>query len=230
MDEMGDDAAQRPGRPPSDARLLWNVMTQDPGAGVAVCSPDGVVLWGNERSCRLYLGDDACPGDIENKSFKELGFPEAWINERLEIFREIQRTGEPVLLRTIWNGNQVLAWIYPIPPDAECPETRFLVVSRVSEQDVRELGRDAQGKVMVSGVARLGELNVLSPRELEVLALLGQGMTIKDIAKVLFRSEKTVGRHRDSIGAKLGLHNKVDLAEVARRAGLTVEDVSRERV
>jgi DNA-binding NarL/FixJ family response regulator len=83
---------------------------------------------------------------------------------------------------------------------------------------------------MVSGVARLGELDVLSPRELEVLALLGQGLTIKEIAKILFRSEKTIGRHRDSIGAKLGLSNKVDLAEVARRAGLTVEDVGRERV
>jgi DNA-binding CsgD family transcriptional regulator len=167
---------------------------------------------------------------VIGKTWEELGFPEAWIDERLAMFREIKRSGEPVLLRTIWRGSQVLAWIYPLPPDGECEQDCFLVVSRISEADIKELGQDVTGKVMVSGVARLGELDVLSPRELEVLALLGQGLTIKEIAKILFRSEKTIGRHRDSIGAKLGLSNKVDLAELARRAGLTVEDVGRERV
>lgn len=218
------------GPPTTDAGVLWNVMTQDPSAGVVICDLDGKVIWGNERCFRIYLGPDAQSGDVIGKTWKELGFPDPWIQERLTMFKEIQRTGEPVLLRTIWRGNQVLAWVYPLPPDAECEKDCFLVVSRLSEADVKELGPETLGKVMVSGVARLGGLDVLSPRELEVLALLGQGLTIKEIAKVLFRSEKTIGRHRDSIGAKLGLGNKVDLAEVARRAGLTVEDVARERV
>lgn len=216
--------------PPTDASVLWNVMTQDPGAGVVICDLHGKVIWGNERCFRIYLGPEARPGDVIGKTWEELGFPEAWIDERLAMFREIKRSGEPVLLRTIWRGSQVLAWIYPLPPDGECEQDCFLVVSRISEADIKELGQDVTGKVMVSGVARLGELDVLSPRELEVLALLGQGLTIKEIAKILFRSEKTIGRHRDSIGAKLGLSNKVDLAELARRAGLTVEDVGRERV
>lgn len=216
--------------PPPDARVLWEVMTRDPTAGVVICDLDGKVVWGNERCFRIYLGPDARSGDVIGKTWKELGFPDPWIEERLAIFREIKQTGDPVLIRTIWRGSQVLAWVYPLPPDDECEKDCFLVVSRVSEADIAELGQDVAGKVKVSGVARLGELDALSPRELEVLALLGQGLTIKEIAKVLFRSEKTVGRHRDSIGAKLGLSNKVDLAEVARRAGLTVEDVTRERV
>lgn len=216
--------------PPPDAGVLWNVMTQDPSAGVVICDLDGKVIWGNERCFRIYLGPEAKSGDVIGKTWKELGFPDPWIEERLAMFREIKRTGEPVLLRTIWRGSQVLAWVYPLPPDGECERDHFLTVSRISETDIKELGQDVAGKVMVSGVARLGELDVLSPRELEVLALLGQGLTIKEIAKVLFRSEKTIGRHRDSIGAKLGLGNKVDLAELARRAGLTVEDVTRERV
>jgi DNA-binding NarL/FixJ family response regulator len=103
-------------------------------------------------------------------------------------------------------------------------------VSRVSPGDPEELAHESETKVMVSGVARLGDLDVLSPRELEVLALLGQGLSIKEIAGILFRSEKTIGRHRDSIGAKLGLRNKVELADMARRAGLKIEDVGRERV
>lgn len=216
--------------PPTDASVLWNVMTQDPGAGVVICDLEGKVVWGNERCFRIYLGPEAKSGDVIGKTWEELGFPQAWIDERLAMFREIKRSGEPVLLRTIWRGNQVLAWVYPLPPDSECEQDCFLSVSRISETDIKELDRDVAGKVMVSGVARLGALDVLSPRELEVLALLGQGLTIKEIAKILFRSEKTIGRHRDSIGAKLGLSNKVDLAELARRAGLTVEDVARERV
>lgn len=228
MSDLSSSAGSIP--PPPDAGVLWNVMTRDPTAGVVICDLDGKVVWGNERCFRIYLGPEARAGDVIGKTWKELGFPQPWIDERLAMFREIKRTGQPVLLRTIWRGSQVLAWVYPLPPDGECEQDRFLVVSRVSEADIRELGQDVSGKVMVSGVARLGELDVLSPRELEVLALLGQGLTIKEIAKILFRSEKTVGRHRDSIGSKLGLGNKVDLAEVARRAGLTVEDVTRERV
>lgn len=211
---------------PPEAGVLWDVMIRDPGAGVVICDLEGLVVWGNERCFRIYLGPDAKPGDVIGKSWAELGFPDAWIAERLKIFRDIKETGEPVLLRTIWRGSQVYAWIYPIPPDDESAKDQFLVVSRVSEVDPKEM----DAAVTASGVARLGELDVLSPRELEVLALLGQGMTIKEIAGVLYRSEKTIGRHRDSIGVKLGLRNKVDLAEVARRAGLTVEDVGRERV
>lgn len=215
---------------PPNAGVLWEVLTRDPGAGVAICDLDGLVVWGNEQCFKMYLGPDKHMGHVIGKTWKELGFPDAWIEERLEIFREIKRTGEPVLLRTIWMGSQVYAWIYPLPPDEECENDCFLVVSRVSDTDPKDLDSDVGGKVQSSGVVRLGVLDVLSPRELEVLALLGQGMTIKEIAGVLFRSEKTIGRHRDSIGTKLGLRNKVDLAEVARRAGLTVDDVGRERV
>lgn len=229
-DEQNLPGATPETEPPSNAGVLWNALTRDPSAGVAVCDLDGMVLWVNERGLRMYVGPTATQGAVVGKTWKELGFPDAWIEERLALFREMRTTGEPVLLRTIWEGKQYLAWMYPLPPDNETAKDTFLIVSRESDADVKQLGTDPDTKVKVSSVARLGELNVLSPRELEVLALLGQGLTIKQIATVLFRSEKTVGRHRDSIGAKLGLSNKVDLAEVARRAGLTVEDVSRERV
>jgi DNA-binding CsgD family transcriptional regulator len=224
--EQTDEAISRP----PGAGVLWDMMTRDPGAGVAICDLEGLVVWGNERCFRIYLGPDAKPGDVIGKSWKELGFPDAWIAERLKIFSDLKQSGEPALLRTIWRGSQVYAWIYPLPPDDECENDCCLIVSRVSEADLKDLDAEVSAKVLASGVARLGELDVLSPRELEVLALLGQGMTIKEIAGVLYRSEKTIGRHRDSIGTKLGLRNKVDLAEVARRAGLTVEDVGRERV
>lgn len=215
---------------PPPARVLWDVMTHDPSAGVIVCDAGGRVIWSNERGVRIYLGEEARVEDTVGRSWEELGFPEAWVDERLRLFAELIRSGEPVLLRTIWRGAQVLAWLYPVPPDDACPIDRVLIVARQSVADPKELGERAETRVLSSDVVRLGDLDVLTPRELEVLALLGQGLSIKEISKLLFRSDKTIGRHRDAIGAKLGLHNKVDLAEVARRAGLTVEDVGRERV
>ena len=66
----------------------------------------------------------------------------------------------------------------------------------------------------------LGALASLTPRELEILYLIGQGLATADIAKQLHRSEKTVEWHRVSLGNKLGVSNRVELARIAIRCGL----------
>jgi DNA-binding NarL/FixJ family response regulator len=48
----------------------------------------------------------------------------------------------------------------------------------------------------------------LSERELEVLRLVAQGRTNRDIAEVLVLSEKTVARHLTNIFAKIGVENR----------------------
>lgn len=60
----------------------------------------------------------------------------------------------------------------------------------------------------------------LTPRELEVLRLLAQGLSKKRIAESLFLSVKTVDNHCTSIMSKLNIHNRVDLARYAIREGL----------
>ena len=84
--------------------------------------------------------------------------------------------------------------------------------------------------VIESQVAGLGVLSVLTKRELEVLALIGRGLTAKQIAELMHRSVKTIENHRISLGAKLKKSNKVELAIIAREAGLTVDDSKRARV
>lgn len=48
-------------------------------------------------------------------------------------------------------------------------------------------------------------LKILSPREVEVLELVGKGYTRKEIAKQLYISPKTVKRHKENIADKLSL-------------------------
>jgi DNA-binding NarL/FixJ family response regulator len=60
----------------------------------------------------------------------------------------------------------------------------------------------------------------LSTRESEVIKLIAEGHTSKEIASMLTISEKTVERHRANVLAKLGLRNKVDLTRYAIRRGL----------
>jgi DNA-binding CsgD family transcriptional regulator len=61
----------------------------------------------------------------------------------------------------------------------------------------------------------------LSPREREVLVLIADGRTNREIGERLFISQKTVGVHVGNILAKLDVSGRVEAAAVAIRLGLT---------
>jgi RNA polymerase sigma factor (sigma-70 family) len=71
--------------------------------------------------------------------------------------------------------------------------------------------------------ARSGEdvLDPLSPREREVVKLIAEGHSTREIGEVLNISEKTVDRHRANVLSKLGLRNRVDVTRYALRRGLS---------
>lgn len=63
-------------------------------------------------------------------------------------------------------------------------------------------------------------MDTLSPREIEVLRLIGRGLTRSEIAKTISRSPKTVDGHRESIMAKLDIHDRGQLVRFAIQEGL----------
>lgn len=65
---------------------------------------------------------------------------------------------------------------------------------------------------------------VLTPREREVVQLLAEGLTSKEIASRLFVSLKTVETHRSQIMARLGIRTIAGLTKWAIREGLTSVD------
>ncbi len=64
------------------------------------------------------------------------------------------------------------------------------------------------------------QLSVITDREREVLALVGQGLTNDEIGKYLFLSPLTAKTHVSRIMAKLGARDRVQLVVIAYETGL----------
>lgn len=67
----------------------------------------------------------------------------------------------------------------------------------------------------VAGDAPSAPHETLSNRELQVLRLIAQGRTIKEVAAELALSEKTIGTYRARLSEKMGLSTNVELARYA---------------
>ncbi|MEZ6164690.1 MAG: LuxR C-terminal-related transcriptional regulator [Phycisphaerales bacterium] len=209
---------------------IWNNFTSDPTTGVTIITADGVIAYINEQSARIFFDTPMNVEELIGVSIYDLGFPKEWADERVKLMHKIVETGERYLLRTIWHGKQQYSWMSPISHDDEDQRDLVLVITRrIPGTQELHLG-EGEIDVVSSDVICLGELNVLTARELEILALLGQGMSIKQIAATLFRSTKTIENHREAIGRKLNRTRGVELAVIAQSAGLRVDDHKRQRL
>ncbi len=131
--------------------------------------------------------------------FSRLGMPHEAAEARIEIARAIA-------------GDQHALAV----EEAKAALTTFRDLGASRAQDgaaalLRELGVGSQAGARIEGE--------LTEREIQVLALLAQGMTNAQIGKTLFISEKTAGHHVSRILAKLGVRNR---AEAAAQAALLV--------
>ncbi len=116
----------------------------------------------------------------------------------------------------------------------------YVLKSSVSEELLWAVHAAARGEtflsspiseIMVSGVLNPRPLdspgdpiNLLSPREKEILKLVAEEYTSSEIAEMLFISEKTVERHRANLIEKLQVRNLAGLVRLAIKYGLTNVD------
>jgi DNA-binding NarL/FixJ family response regulator len=68
--------------------------------------------------------------------------------------------------------------------------------------------------------ASAGPTEPLTPREQEVLKLIAEAHTNREIGEILHLSEKTVESHRGNLLRKLGMRDRVELVRYAIRRGL----------
>jgi DNA-binding CsgD family transcriptional regulator len=112
----------------------------------------------------------------------------------------------------------------------------FVVAEALDEQSAGAFVRaGAEDFVLRSNLSRLGEaiecaltvrrrLEKLTPRQMEVLRLMAQGLTTPEIARRLTLSGKTVETHRGEIMKRVGIHDIVGLVRYAVRVGLVTPE------
>jgi DNA-binding NarL/FixJ family response regulator len=64
------------------------------------------------------------------------------------------------------------------------------------------------------------DVPALTPRQLEVLGLLSEGKSVRDIGKELYLSEATVRNHVRSLLQALGAHSQLEVLAKAREMGI----------
>lgn len=207
--------------PPNvDPSAVWDLLTRESGCAVFVVTPDGDIVYANQRSRdwmrarRAASGGEAGPPAFEDTCSPVLR------DERLNIIRRVCERSETVVYESINRSVRHLISLRPIRlPNgggaaALCLARRLRPWERITPEtypDATVLDVDRHDS---------GVLATLSPRELDVLILIGEGLSSNDIAQRLHRSVRTIERHRDRLGQKLGVSNRVEIARFAIRAGL----------
>jgi two-component system invasion response regulator UvrY len=114
---------------------------------------------------------------------------------------------------------QAGAWGYVTK--ASAPEVLVEAVRSVAAGE-RYLSADIARELALRSVTPdAGGPDALSAREFEVLRLIVQGLSLKDIGARLGVHPKTIANHQSMIRQKLGADNSVQLLRIAARLGLT---------
>ncbi len=202
--------------------LTPDLLAGEPDLGVVHLDADLHLVSANAAARRIYLPAGRGDERLGGRSLAEL-YPAPFDDEVKRLSDALGSADGPLLIRGIWRGHSVYTTVHPLPDGGCLLLGRRGHAAPESEVPTAHTRMDAE-------VLDLGELSVLTPRELEVLALLGTGGTLKDAAADLRRSVKTVESHRDNIARKLGLSRRSELVRVVERSGLRPSDVGLARL
>ena len=190
----------------------YRALTEDTPCIVAILDRELEVLEASPNACTfLDLPED----EVVGSKFRDL-LPAPVRDERFAIAQQVIRAGHPARLVGMVRG----VWLYttyrPIL-DTEGAVGGMMICSTLAG---RTPVQGSSTMVIHAHTHDLGRLSVLSRRELEVLRMLGRGKSLTDIAKKLYRSQRTIESHRRSLGSKLGVRTSPELARLAVEAGL----------
>ena len=115
------------------------------------------------------------------------------------------------------HGGQIL-----LAPSAFIAVERYVTAEEVGPLPLRGLLRSTPA-YLVTGASETENVldsGSLSRRQLEVAALVGAGLTNREIAERLFIAERSAEGHIERIRNKLGVHSRIEIATWAMRHGL----------
>jgi DNA-binding CsgD family transcriptional regulator len=197
---------------------------------IMVWDAEGTIICCNDVAARGFQQPEI--KDLIGKSLFDFA-PESWAKERYQVAKLAIESGQRITFLEILGGFRLRTLLRPVSTQIEGQKHNYVLVT-VEPITSKEYGYASSTRtnemVIHANFNDLGKLDVLTNRELEVLALMGQGLRAKDIAKQLCRSVSTIDNHRDNIGEKLDVHDRGELIAMAKCAALQVEDASRQRV
>lgn len=201
-----------------DPQLLWSVLTQDAEVGVIIATVAGKILFANPTAAEVLVGKQT---QLANKSWSDF-LPKDVAYERVRISEQVLTTGNPIALVGLIRGICCCALIRPHVSGAGSAKRVMIICRPLTALDRMPDLQMIQGCELVFAECNdLGPLATLTEREFDVLALIGEGMSISEIGRRLGRRAKTIEWHRRSLGAKLDETDRVRLARIAIRAGLS---------
>ncbi len=84
----------------------------------------------------------------------------------------------------------------------------------------QHLSEEVNSVLLSSDKPQSGALSQLTEREVEIVKLIAEGLSNKEIGEKLFISHRTVDTHRTNLMQKLGVHNIAGLVRLAIQEGL----------
>ncbi len=189
---------------------VWDALTGDSGCAVLLVDSGGRIAYCNGAAGRLF---ELNATELAGRTLAEL-FEPAMAKERVSFVSRAIEGGAPFCVEGLVRGRLTRCAHRALR--AEDGSGVLLVFAAA--------GTRADGPGSETIRARHqdpGALASLTARELEILKLIGEGLSTAEIAAALHRSVKTVEWHRVSLGSKLGQTNRVGLARIAFAAGLT---------
>lgn len=206
-------------------QALWAAFSGTPGVGVSITDTQGRLIFVNNTSLVLFSGSPDV--DYHNKTIADFHSPE-FVEERLQLISRVINENKPLRIKHILMGRPLESTIWPFR-DHRPPFNRVIVVTRERGASV-PLEIPSQIEEVQTSYIDLGPLNVLSKRELEVMILLGHGLSVPRAAAVLRRSAKTIERHKESISDKLSLKGQAEIVQVVTSMGLDLSDTKLQRI
>lgn len=205
------------------ASVAWEVLNAWSGVGVFVVDPGGRIHHHNEIAARLLgLSSDGC----RRAEASDSASVSSWLHlgsVRTAAFAEhvialVQRASAGSREFLFADGRVLRLTSGAL--HSEGLVRQYLVVVRVNDEPVPRSVLDGIPRSSSQRREQLGPLASLSGRELEVLAMLGVGLSVEDIASTLERSVRTVNGHIGSLFRKLGVTGRPALMRIAARTGL----------
>ena len=204
---------------------LWQALSRTAGVGVSIMDARGGLIFVNDTSQVLFF--DAHDVDYRGKTVYDFHPPD-FCRERIEMIGQVLSENRPMAIRHIYHGRRIESTLWPIGDQAP-PFDRVIVVSHNQASGPLSADVPSGFETFDTNFIDLGPLDVLTQRELEVLVLLGHGMSVPAAAALMHRSPNTVQRHKESISRKLNVHGQAALVSLVASIGLEFVDTTLRR-